>query len=245
SPVGTTATSKFPPTLESVTFPAPPTLPKTIVTKDDIKNNIAAYETLLQAAATLREALAAVADAENKFGTALEACADCRGAATCEDGLSSAASLQFLSANRHRILSESIPKGFEMPVRLDVDRYAKLTKEHEEKFQKETIARTKQLRKTEKQNVKLGKKKQRNLQLYRQALIDLTAQVDGLEHLKYDYFKYSLDITEDISSKILKQATGIVRAEVEVFEGIARKGYAGEGLDDILSQSMDPFAPDE
>ncbi|KAK9243738.1 hypothetical protein V1506DRAFT_543646 [Lipomyces tetrasporus] len=245
SPVGTVSTAKFPPTLASITFPAPPTLPKVIVSKDDIQNNVAAYETLLSAAATLRTALAAVAQAENQFGSALEACAKCRGASESEDGLSGAAGLQYLAANHHRILSESFTKGFELPVRTEVDTYAKVTKEHEEKFQKETISRTKQLRKTEKQHVKLGKKKQRNLALYRSALMDLTSQVDGLETLKYEYFKYSLDITQDISAKILKQATGIVRAEVEIFEGIARKGWTGEGLDDILSNSIDPFAPEE
>ncbi|KAK9376694.1 uncharacterized protein V1513DRAFT_439428 [Lipomyces chichibuensis] len=245
SPVGTVTTSKFPPTLASVTFPAPPTLPKIIVTKDDIKNNVAAYETLLSAAAALRTALAAVAQAENQFGTALETCAKCRGASESEDGLSGAAGLHYLAANHHKILSESFTKGFEQPVQAEVDTYAKLTKEHEDKFQKETISRTKQLRKTEKQHVKLGKKKQRNLALYRSALMDLTAQVDGLEKLKYEYFKYSLDITQDISAKILKQATSIVRAEVEIFEGIARKGWTGEGLDDILSNSTDPFAVEE
>ncbi|KAK9388716.1 hypothetical protein V1515DRAFT_597791 [Lipomyces mesembrius] len=245
SPVATVSTSKFPPTLASVTFPAPPTLPKIIVTKDDIKNNVAAYETLLSAAAALRTALAAVAHAENQFGTALETCAKCRGASESEDGLSGAAGLQYLAANHHKILSESFTKGFEQPVQAEVDSYAKLTKEHEDKFQKEVISRTKELRKTEKQNVKLGKKKQRNLALYRSALMDLTAQVDGLEKLKYEYFKYSLDITQDISAKILKQATGIVRAEVEIFEGIARKGWIGEGLDDILSNSTDPFAVEE
>ncbi|KAK9429053.1 hypothetical protein V1505DRAFT_289596, partial [Lipomyces doorenjongii] len=245
SPAVTVSTSKFPPTLASVTFPAPPTLPKIIVTKDDIKNNVAAYETLLSAAAALRTALAAVAQAENQFGTALETCAKCRGASESEDGLSGAAGLQYLAANHHKILSESFTKGFEQPVQAEVDSYAKLTKEHEDKFQKETISRTKELRKTEKQHVKLGKKKQRNLALYRSALMDLTAQVDGLEKLKYEYFKYSLDITQNISAKILKQATGIVRAEVEIFEGIARKGWTGEGLDDILSNSTDPFAVEE
>ncbi|KAK9365310.1 hypothetical protein V1509DRAFT_549458, partial [Lipomyces kononenkoae] len=245
SPVGTVSTAKFPPTLASITFPAPPALPKIIVTKDDIQNNIAAYEALLSAASSLRIALEAVAQAENQFGTALEACAKCRGASESEDGLSGAAGLQYLAANHHKILSESFTKWFEHPVRAEVDVYASMTKEHEEKFQKETISRTKQLRKTEKQHVKLGKKKQRNLALYRNALMDLTSQVDGLERLKYEYFKKSLDMTEDISATILKQATGIVRAEVEMFEGIGRKGWTGQGLDGILSNSTDPFAVEE
>ncbi|KAK9453606.1 hypothetical protein V1511DRAFT_461826, partial [Dipodascopsis uninucleata] len=245
SPSETLNTAKFPPTLASVTFPAPPPLPKIIVTKDDIENNISAYEDLLSAASAFKQALAVVAEAENKFGTALEACGKCRGASQSEDGLLSTAGLQYLAANHHKILSESITKNFEHPVREEVDRYAKLTKEHEVNFQKDTIARTKQLRKTEKQNIKLGKQKKRNLQLYRSALMDLTTQIDGLERLKYEYFKYSLDITQDISTKILKQATCVVRAEVEIFEGIARKGWNGEGLDDILADSVDPFAIEE
>ncbi|KAK9481044.1 hypothetical protein V1514DRAFT_324065 [Lipomyces japonicus] len=245
SPAETANTAKYPATLESITFPAPPALPKIIVTKEDIKNNIEVYESLLAASGKLRKALAAVAEAENEFGTALEASAKCKGASVAEDGLSGSAGLHYLAANHHRILSESFTKGFELPVRASVDTYAKLTKEHEEKFQKETIAKTKELRKTEKQNVKLGKKKQRNLALYRNALIDLTNQVDGLERLKYEYFKYSLDITQDISTKILKHATGIVRAEVEIFEGIAKKGWTGEGLDEVLADSTDPFAVEE
>ncbi|KAK9378862.1 uncharacterized protein V2V93DRAFT_375235 [Kockiozyma suomiensis] len=241
SPSGTMSTAKFPPTLASITFPAPPPLPKTIVSKDDIESNIAAYETLIETASTLRAALAKVAEAENNFGAALQACAKCRGAGESRDGLSSASGLQFLAANHHRILSESFPQGFEAPVASELENYKKLTKTHEEEFQKETIKRTKELRKTEKQNVKLGKKKQRNLETYRSALMDLTNQVDGLEKLKYEYFKYSLDITQDISAKILKQATAITRAEVEMFEGIARKGAFGEGLDVMLEHSEDPF----
>ncbi|KAK7205289.1 hypothetical protein BZA70DRAFT_151691 [Myxozyma melibiosi] len=241
SPSGTMSTAKFPPTLASITFPAPPPLPKTIVSKDDIESNIAAYETLLTAAAALRTALAQVAEAENDFGAALQACAKCRGAGESRDGLSSASGLQFLAANHQRILAESFPQGFEAPIKNELENYKKLTKTHEENFQKETIARTKQLRKTEKQNVKLGKKKQRNLESYRSALMDLTSQVDGLEKLKYDYFKYSLDITQEISAKILKHATCITRAEVEMFEGVARKGVSGEGLDSVLEHSEDPF----
>ncbi|KAK9463171.1 uncharacterized protein V1516DRAFT_231120 [Lipomyces oligophaga] len=241
TPAITTSTSKVPPTLSSITFPAPPPLPSIIVSKDDIKSNIAAYQTLLEAASALRAALEQVAEAGSRFGTALEACADCRGAKTSKDGLSSAAGLQYLAANHHRILAESFPVTFEQPVKEELDSYVELTKEHEEKFQKEAIARTKQLRKTEKQNVKLGKKKQRNLALYREALMDMTSQVDGLERLKYEYFKYSLDITQDISHKILKHATMVVRAEVEMYEGVARKGWSGEGLDDVLAESEDPF----
>jgi len=82
-----------------------------------------------------------------------------------------------------------------------------------------------------------------DLSSFRGTLLDLTAKIDELENLKYAHFRAALDLSQETSARILDCSALVVRAEVEIFEKIASKGWdASGGLDDLISRAADPFA---
>jgi hypothetical protein len=83
-----------------------------------------------------------------------------------------------------------------------------------------------------------------DLSAFRSALVDLTYQIDELEALKYGHYRTALDLSQETSERILDYSALVVRAEIEVFEKIAQKGWdaSGAGLDDLIARAADPFA---
>lgn len=209
-----------------------------------MKASITAYETLSEAAKAYRKALAAVAASASAFGAALEICARCKGAGDTADGLMNAGGLQYLVASNIHILSESLYRGFEVPLLHELDAYKEKNAENEERYKKEAEAKSKELRKREQQHLKLARQKKRNLSAFRSALVDLTYQIDELENLKYVHYRNALDLSQETSDRILDYSALVVRAEIEVFEKIAQKGWdaSGAGLDDLITRAADPFA---
>lgn len=105
--------------------------------------------------------------------------------------------------------------------------------------------KTQALRAHEADNIRLLKKRVRNLAAYRSSILELTSQLDDIDRLKYEHFVQQYDLAQITSSNVLSCAAAVVRAEVEIYEGIARKGWSGGGLDDLISTGLDPFAPSE
>jgi hypothetical protein len=83
-----------------------------------------------------------------------------------------------------------------------------------------------------------------DLSAFRSALVDLTYQIDELEALKYGHYRTALDLSQETSERILDYSALVVRAEIEVFEKVAQKGWdaSGAGLDDLIARAADPFA---
>lgn len=81
---------------------------------------------------------------------------------------------------------------------------------------------------------------------YRSALTDLTQFIDELDQLKYEHWHIAHTLATDTSNRVLDCAALVVRAEVEIFEKVAQKGWdgAGGGLDDLIARAQDPFAPE-
>lgn len=81
---------------------------------------------------------------------------------------------------------------------------------------------------------------------YRSALTDLTHSIDELDQLKYEHYRVAHTLTADTSNRILDCAALVIRAEVEIFEKVAQKGWdgAGGGLEDLIARAQDPFAPE-
>lgn len=81
---------------------------------------------------------------------------------------------------------------------------------------------------------------------YRSALTDLTHSIDELDQLKYQHYRVAHSLTTDASNRVLDCASLVIRAEVEIFEKVAQKGWdgAGGGLDDLIARAQDPFAPE-
>lgn len=183
-----------------------------------------------------------------------------------------AGGLQYLIASNTHILSESLYRGFEVPLLHELDSYKEKTNENEERYKKEANQRGQELRKREQDHLKLARQRKRSgysplfrnldyfsswtsttegadghedLSAFRSALVDLTRQIDELDNLKYAHYRSALSLAQDTSARILDSSALVVRAEIEIFEKIAQKGWdSSGGLDDLISRSADPFAPE-
>lgn len=221
-----------------------PDLPA-LIARRDVEETVDSYNGVLAAASRYSEALLKVSAAAAEFGSALEDCARCKGAGSSAEGLLSAGGLHYLVSNHQQILAKSIQRTFEAPVKKQVDQFKAQMASNDETFKQDMKARTRQLKKQEMENARLSRMRVRNLGAYRNSLLELTSQVDDIDRLKYEHFCQAFDLAQDTSTNILTYAASVVRAEVEIYEGIARKGWSGGGLDDLIATCPDPFAPAE
>lgn len=216
-----------------------------LVTKTDLSQTMETYSEIFRASEQYRKALMTVAEAAGTFGAALEKGAKCKGSGTAADGLLSAGGMFFLVANHQQILAHSIKESFEEPVTKEIASFKTRTLANDEQFKVNIKDRVRDLKRQERENAKLSRSKTRNLVTYRSKLQQLTSQIDEIDKLKHDYYQSSFDLVQETSNKVLKNVGSIVRAQVEIYEGIARKGWSGGGLDELISQCPDPFSPEE
>jgi protein-tyrosine-phosphatase len=215
------------------------------LTKTDISQTTETYSEILESAEEYRKALLTVSEAAGNFGAALEKGAKCKGSGNAADGLLSAGGLFFLVANHQQILAHSIKESFEDPVHKEIAEFKERSSKNDEIFKVNIKDRVKTLKQQERENAKLSRSKTRNLVAYKSKLLQLTSHIDEIDKLKHEYYQSSFDLVQDTSNNILKKLGSIVRAQVEIYEGIARKGWSGGGLDELIAQCPDPFTPDE
>ncbi|KAI8627815.1 hypothetical protein F5Y19DRAFT_156001 [Xylariaceae sp. FL1651] len=252
--------------------PPPPRPTHAVLTKADLEQSQLAYSDLLATAKSYRIALATLSTAASAFGCALEACARLKEsradsllnipaggpamptlsnsytmqAASCTaDHLLSASGVHHLIANHQQILSETVYRSFEVPLLHDLDKWRRDIEDADEAYQKEVALRSREIRHLEKEGLKLHKQRRRDLSKFREHLVQLTNKLDGLSALHGDHARGLLRDSQEASTKILEASCSLVRAEVDIFEGLARKGWSGGGLDDLLEKGRDLFAADE
>ncbi|CCH42930.1 hypothetical protein BN7_2476 [Wickerhamomyces ciferrii] len=233
-------------TMNSFNSFSPSTLDlQTLVTKTDINKTTEAYNEILSTSKEYRDALLKVSEAAGNFGAALENGAKCKGSGNSADGLLSASGLYFLVANHQQILAHSVKNSFEEPILKEINQFKLKTSKNDEIFKNNIKEKITLLKKQEYENSKLSKLKTRNLITYRSKLQQLTSHIDEIDKVKHDYYQSSFDLVQDTSQNILKQVGSIVRAQVEIYEGIARKGWSGGGLDELLAGCPDPFTNED
>ncbi|KAI0393056.1 hypothetical protein F5Y17DRAFT_328200 [Xylariaceae sp. FL0594] len=253
-------------------LPPPPRPSHTVLTKADLEQSQLAYSDLLATAKSYRVALASLSTAASAFGCALEACARLKEAradsilglpsgasgpcamsnsysmkaTSCTaDHLMSASGVHHLIANHQQILSETVYRSFEVPLLHDLDKWRRDIDDAEEAYQKEVALRSREIRRLEKEGMKLHKQRRRDLSKFREHLVQLTSKLDGLSALHGDHAQGLLRESQEASARILDASCSLVRAEVDIFEGLARKGWNGGGLDDLLEKGRDLFAADD
>ncbi|KAI0545877.1 hypothetical protein F4679DRAFT_446274 [Xylaria curta] len=252
-------------------MPPPPRPSHTVLTKADLEQSQLAYSELLATAKSYRVALASLSTAASAFGCALEACARLKEsradsllnipaggapsvlsnsytmkATSCTaDHLLSTSGVHHLIANHQQILSETVYRSFEVPLLHDLDKWRRDIEDADEAYQKEVALRSREIRRLEKEGLKLHKQRRRDLSKFREHLVQLTSKLDGLSALHGDHAQSLLRESQEASTKILDASCSLVRAEVDIFEGLARKGWSGGGLDDLLERGRDLFAADD
>ncbi|KAI1772758.1 hypothetical protein F4818DRAFT_425465 [Hypoxylon cercidicola] len=250
----------------SLPLPPPPRPAHAVLTKTDLEQSQVAYSDLLATAKSYRIALASLSTAASAFGSALEACArlkesradalgppggtsltnsfTTKGSCTA-DLLLSASGVHHLIANHQQILSETVYRSFEVPLLHELDQWRRSIEDEDETYKREVAVRSREIRRLEKEGLKLHRQRRRDVAKFREHLVTLTGKLDGLTTLHADHARTMLRDSQETSTKILDASCSLVRAEVDIFEGLARKGWTGGGLDELLEKGQDLFASEE
>ncbi|CAG7554886.1 unnamed protein product [Fusarium equiseti] len=266
SPVYSLASTANPLSSFNLPLPPPPRSSHAVLTKADLENSQQAYSDLVASAKSYRLALAALSTAASTFGSALEACArlkearaepigpsgstnmtasfSTKGSCTA-DMLMSASGVHHLVANHQQILSETVYRSFEVPLLHDLDKWQTVIDDEEETYKHNIKAQTREIKRLEKEGMKLHKQRRRDVGRFRAHLVDLTTKLDGLTTLHADHARTLLRESQETSGRIVDASCSLVRAEVDIFESLARKGWSGGGLDDLLEKGQDLFATEE
>ncbi|UNI13654.1 hypothetical protein JDV02_000377 [Purpureocillium takamizusanense] len=269
SPVYSLASTANPMSQFNLPLPPAPRPSHAVLTKADLEHSQDAYADLLGSAKAYRVALASLSNAASAFGSALEACARLkearaepigpsgagtasmsasfttpRGACTA-DTLLSASGVHHLIANHQQILSETVYRAFEVPLLHDLDKWQSVIDDEEETYQQKIKAQSREVKRLEKEGLKLHKQRRRDVGRFRAHLVELTGKLDGLTTLHADHARTLLRESQETSGRIVEASCSLVRAEVDIFEGLARKGWSGGGLDDLLEKGQDLFAVED
>ncbi|KAK8103993.1 uncharacterized protein PG998_011026 [Apiospora kogelbergensis] len=161
------------------------------------------------------------------------------------DLLLGASGVHHLVANHQQILSETVYRSFEVPLLHELDKWRAAIDDEDERYRREAAARSQEIRRLEKEGLKLHKQRRRDVGKFREHLVELTARLDGLTGLHGDHARTLLRESQETSVKILDASCSLVRAEVDIFESLARKGWSGGGLDDLLEKGRDLFASED
>ncbi|CZT51195.1 related to IVY1-phospholipid-binding protein [Rhynchosporium secalis] len=247
-------------------LPPPPRPPHAVLTKADLEASQTAYSDLLTTAKSYRLALAALSVSASTFGSALEACARLKEARSdtmpssaagsmtnsfsakgnwTADNLMAASGVHQLVANHQQILSETVYRSFEVPLLHELDQWRRRMEEEEMSYQREAKIMSKEIRRMEKEGLRLHKLRKRDVGVFRQHLVQLTSRLDQLTSLSGGHSRGLLRDCQEMSKVIVECSAGLVRAEVDIFEALARKGWNGGGLDELLDKGRDLFANEE
>ncbi|GMG20042.1 unnamed protein product [Ambrosiozyma monospora] len=218
-----------------------------LITKKDVEETVNSYHDLIKTAKEYKAALVTLSNAASEFGRSLENCARCKGSGKASDGLMTASGLHHLIANRQLILSESVSMNFEKPVLNIMDQFDKDFKDNDVRFKSEIKEKVAQLKHNERANLKMSKKKTRNIVSYKSNLLQLASQLDEIDRLKHDYYVSSFDKVQDSALKVLAKASSLISVETTMYEHVAKKAWTGGGLDELLDTYVhdDPLEYDD
>ncbi|KAK4242002.1 hypothetical protein C8A03DRAFT_40573 [Achaetomium macrosporum] len=264
SPTYSYASTANPLSQYNLALPPPPRPAHAVLTKTDLEHSHAAYAGLLSSAKAYRLALASLSTAASAFGSALESCARLKEAradalgppqgaplsnsfttkqtACTADTLLTVAGLQHLVANHQHILSETVYRAFEVPLLHELDKWRAAVEDEEEGYARAVAAQSREIRRLEKEGMKLHRQRRRDVAKFRSHLVELTSKLDGLTVLHGEHARTLLRESQETSVKIVEASCSLARAEVDIFESLARKGWTGGGLEDVLEKGVDLFA---
>ncbi|CAE6434490.1 hypothetical protein ACGC1H_001388 [Rhizoctonia solani] len=212
-----------------------------IITRADLKASAEAYEQLLATSRFFRDALAGVSRASAKFAEAIEKCSRLKGPSdACGKDLQAAAGLHHLISNHEQILEHTIIHKFEVPLRQGLETYKSTVAARTAEYERALTEKSLLIRKTEADNMRVGRKKLRDLNSFRAALATLQAQVNDLDKLKSEYYQQVLEHEQSIWDGVLGNVSVVVRSTMDVYDRITAKA-SDPSLEHILASVPDPF----
>ncbi|KAG0088900.1 hypothetical protein BGZ92_005584 [Podila epicladia] len=137
--------------------------------------------------------------------------------------------------------SDTVYKQFEIPLLQHLDTHKANIEASEAQYERSMRDMSQKIKETEAASLQNGRKRQRDLLQFRQALTTLTMQVDELERIKLGYYFSNLESEQANLQLILQKTSTIVRAEVDIYERIANKGLNDLILEPMTTQGPDPY----
>ncbi|CCK68105.1 Ivy1p KNAG_0A04280 [Huiozyma naganishii CBS 8797] len=217
----------------------------TLVTRRDMKLMKEVLTEIQRGSLRYMDSLRETSKRSSELASAFEELARLKG---CSDDTAekilSASGLFHLMANHELILSSSVDNVLNVRVGGEATAFGEMSALLERRFKEANREQTLKLRMQEQLNSKLSKRKTKNLLTYRESLHNLQLQLDEIESLRHDFFQDSYNLVETTCTEVMNNVATLTRAHVEISENIARKGWSGGGLDDLLVCSQDPFSKD-
>ncbi|ERS98248.1 hypothetical protein HMPREF1624_05031 [Sporothrix schenckii ATCC 58251] len=158
------------------------------------------------------------------------------------DVLLATSGLYYLMANQQGILAETVYRAFELPIVHELDRYGADVEAEQESYAAGMRDASREIRRLEKEGVKLRKPRQRDVGRMRDHLVAMTAALDALTVRQGEHAVTLLDQSRDMSGTVSQASRNLVRAEVDILDSLARKGWPGGGLDVVLDGAVDLFS---
>ena len=215
---------------------------QTLITRRDVQLTHETMNQLHKTSQQLAHSLAQVSQHASDMAMQLENFARLKG---CNDKTAekfmNASGLFHLLGNHEVIMCDLIHSCLGDDLVDLMDEFRVRGKKLQNAFSAKCKEQSQKLKIQEKFNNKFSKQNVRNLISYRESLNNLQLQLDQFEMLKIDYYNDSYRLVESYCSKVLDKLACIARAQVEISENIARKGWAGGGLDELLIDADDPF----
>lgn len=158
------------------------------------------------------------------------------------DVLLATSGLYYLMANQQGILAETVYRSFELPIVHELDRYGADVEAEQESYAAGIRDASREIRRLEKEGVKLRKPRQRDVGRMRDHLVAMTEALDALTVRQGEHAVTLLDQSRDMSGTVSQASRNLVRAEVDILDSLARKGWPGGGLDVVLDGAVDLFS---
>ncbi|AET39199.1 Ivy1p Ecym_4120 [Eremothecium cymbalariae DBVPG len=219
---------------------------QTLITKKDMSQTNDMMNKLVDEVGDYALSLVGNAAKASNVAFALENMAHLKG---CNDDSAdkflNASGVFHLLANHDRIIANLVTETLVPSLRERISLFSTGYKGNELSFKKRFRDETTKLKLQERYNIELAKRKNRNLFSYRESLMNMQHLLDSLEALKHDYYQDSYDLVESSCKDVLKDFATLTRAQIEISENLARKGWSGGGLDNLIVDAEDPFSKDK
>jgi len=171
----------------------------------------------------------------------MESCASVKGTSYLSGSrLLAASGLHHLMGNHWHVLSDTIEKSVEGSLRQHLESYRSAVAERSNSYEKALREKSRIIRETENENMNLGRKKNRNLQSFREALTFLQRQVEELDELRVSYYQEILEHEEKVWDFVQSKVSLVVRSTLDVFDRFTAKA-SDPVIEPMLQSIPDPF----